>query len=79
MTVERSSDNGAGLNDYRLDYTIVLSVIITTEWNWHADSGMEVPCLSGAERADRNGSVHQPWSGTADGTAFLDGRGKPAE
>ena len=70
VAVERSSDNGAGFDGYCLNYTIVLSVIITTEWNWHTDSGMEAPCLSGAERADRNGSVHQLWSGMADGTTF---------
>ncbi len=77
VAVECCSDNGAGFDECHQNYMTALSGIITTEWNWHTDSGMEVPCLYGAERADRNGSVHQPRSGTADGTAFQDGREKP--
>ena len=46
------------------------SGISAAVWNGHTVPGMEVLCLSGAERADRNGSVHQPRSGAADGTTF---------
>ncbi|MBO7117783.1 MAG: hypothetical protein J6V81_03810 [Bacteroidales bacterium] len=72
--MERSGDNGAGFAHYGLGDRAALSGIITTEWNWRGTYGMEVPWLPGAERAGRSGGVRQPWSGTADGTAFQDGR-----